>query len=593
MPRLLRLPLSPTLRFRVPLFVLLASIGLTTIAVVDAQRFARSQQQVTQRALREYATFAAWSYGQHLNEVVTTMLRESLGAVNHGDNLHTAERVPRARDLAHYLPYDPICNCHKPRAGPNPETFFAFRVGDNVLDVGLNSHPHPLEGWEVDRPMPVPLAHGFSGPYTRNEEHWILDSLTRRIRGASAIDHGYTMVVGEVDGAPRVIAYTLMPTSWGDTMVYGARYSYTGLTRMLGAVLDGNGLLPATFTQGRRNRDVLAVRVHDSNGHTLFDSAPGVSSPLDAHLALSPRAAQLSIEAVIRPEVAGSLIIGGAPRSRVPFLAGLLVLAAVLAVLAVLQLRREQELTRLRADFISSVSHELRTPLAQIRLFSETLRLGRARTEEQRDWSLRHIDRETTRLTHLVDNVLRFSAMGRGRDAMPQPVDAAGEVLRVADEFRPLAEARNVIVAVDVLASPTVTLRADTLRHILINLLDNAVKYGPTGQTVRVTLDRRGGDLLLTVDDEGPGVPAREREEIWRAFTRGGASVAKGGSGIGLSIVREMTEQHGGRCWVEAAPSGQGARFVVELPGATEPHPHTSADDASTSVLADARARTN
>jgi len=181
MPSFLRLP--PTLRFRIPLFVLLASIGLTGIAVLDAQRFARSQQLVTQRALREYATFAAWSYGQHLNEVVTTMLRESLGAVNHGDNLHTGNGIPEARDLAHYLPFDPQCNCHKARSGPNPETFFAFRIGSNTLDVGLNTHSRPLEGWEVDRPMPVPLAPGFAGPYTPNEEHWIVDSLTRRPAG--------------------------------------------------------------------------------------------------------------------------------------------------------------------------------------------------------------------------------------------------------------------------------------------------------------------------------------------------------------------------------------------------------------------------
>src|SRR3982751_974045 len=106
MPNSLRLP--PALRFRIPLLVLLASIGLTSIAVVDAQRFARSQQGVTQRALKEYATFAAWSYGQHLNEVLTTMLRESLGAVNHGENLHTSPNVPPARDLAHYLPFDAI-----------------------------------------------------------------------------------------------------------------------------------------------------------------------------------------------------------------------------------------------------------------------------------------------------------------------------------------------------------------------------------------------------------------------------------------------------------------------------------------------------
>src|ERR671929_1016980 len=107
----LRLPSS--FRFRVPLIVLLASIGLTALAVVDAQRAVRSQQAVTQRALREYATFAAWSYAQHLDDALTTLLRESLGAVNHGDDMHTNPRVPDASDLAHYLPWDAPCMCHR------------------------------------------------------------------------------------------------------------------------------------------------------------------------------------------------------------------------------------------------------------------------------------------------------------------------------------------------------------------------------------------------------------------------------------------------------------------------------------------------
>src|SRR5689334_19251881 len=101
--------LPSSLRFRVPLIVLLASIGLAALAVVDAQRAVRSQQEATRRAIREYATFAAWSYGQHLDEALAALTREALGAVNHGDSYHTSPQIPRARDLAHYLPWDPTC----------------------------------------------------------------------------------------------------------------------------------------------------------------------------------------------------------------------------------------------------------------------------------------------------------------------------------------------------------------------------------------------------------------------------------------------------------------------------------------------------
>ena len=557
--------------------MLLASIGLTALAVVDAQRAVRSQQAVTQRALREYATFAAWSYAQHLNEVLTTLLRESLGAVNHGDDMHTSPRVPAARDLAHYLPWDAVCMCHRARSGPNPSTFFALKIGDDRLDVGLNTHADPMHGWEVDRPMPEPLAMGFVGDYSRAEKKWLVDTLTRRIRRAGQPDHGYTLVVGETSEGPLLAAYTLMPTSWGDTMVYGARYSTKALSAMLSQVLDGNGLLPSTFTEGRRNRDVLAIRVRDRAGNTLFDSAPGLTSPLDAHIDLPGRAGALGIEAIIRPEVAGSLIIGGGAPSRLPILLGVLGLAAALAVVAVAQLRREGDLARLRADFVSSVSHELRTPLAQIKLYLETLRLGRAKTDAERDWSLGHIDRETTRLHHLVENVLRFSRLGHV-DATSAVAERIGEeVERVVEEFRPLAASRRARIVTQIDARPTLAMRPEALRHLLLNLLDNAVKYGPNEQTVRVSLAQRDGEAVLSVADEGPGVPVREREQIWTPFARGAAARAKGGSGIGLTIVRDVVEQHGGRCWVEPASPSGGARFVVTLPLDTTPAPNARA----------------
>jgi signal transduction histidine kinase len=558
--------LPSSLRFRVPLVVLLASIGLTTLAVVDAQRSVKTQQEVTRRALREYATFAAWSYGQHLDEALGLLSREALGAVNHGDNLHTGPRVPQARDLAHYLPWDSTCMCHRTRSGPSPESFFAFRVGSEALDVGVNSHPMQDEGWEVDRPLPAPLTPGVVGYYTSAEREWVIDSLTRRIRGAAEPDHGYSLVVGYVEGKPKIVTYTLMPTSWGDTMVYGARYSQTAFAHVLGGVLDGNGLLPATFTEGRRNREVLAIRVHDPGGHRLFDNAHSMTSPLAARLDLSARYGALSIDALIRPEVAGTLILGVSPRSRLPWTMGLLGLAAALAVIAMLQLRREGELTRMRADFVSSVSHELRTPLAQIRLYLETLRLGRAKTEAQREWSLSHIDRETTRLSHLVENVLRFSALEHTQASSDAPVDVRKEVEHIVDEFRPLAESRQAAIETRIASGPhPVTLRGDAIRHVLLNLLDNAVKYGPAGQTIRVTLNGSPDELQLSVEDQGPGIPNAERERIWQPFVRGVAAQARGGTGIGLTIVRSIVAQHGGRCRVECGTSG-GARVVVTIP---------------------------
>jgi signal transduction histidine kinase len=353
--------------------------------------------------------------------------------------------------------------------------------------------------------------------------------------------------------------------------VYVARYSKASFVRLLEGVLDGNGLLPATFTEGRRNRDVLSLRVRDRDGNLLFDSSPDgrghPSSPLNAHVELSPRAGNLKVDATIRPELAGTLLIGGLPTSRLPFLFGLLGLAAALSIVAVMQLRREGELAHLRAGFVSSVSHELRTPLAQIRLYLETLQLGRASTEEQQRWSLGHIDRETKRLTHLVENVLRFSTLGAHDPTRHELVDVGSEVANIAQEFGAIAASRRTTVVVDAVPTPPIALSPDALRHIVLNLLDNAVKYGPTGQTVRVSVRSApppDGGVVIAVDDEGPGVAPDDRERIWRPFTRGSKTLANGGSGIGLTIVREVAGAYGGTAHVESSASG-GARFVVTL----------------------------
>ena len=565
--------------------MLLVSIGLTAIAAIEAQRTLRSQHAVAERALREYANFAAWSYAQHLTDTLAAIEQELVGSVNHGKGMHVSPEVPDAQDLEFYLPHDSRCDCHTTRAGPVPENFFAFKIGNASLDLGPPPDAANGAGWRMSMDMgmsddmrmhmdsmrperQLDVAHVDEA--SAHERRWIVDSLTRRARGLGRPDHGFTLIIGEVDRRPRVVTYTLMPTAWGDTMVYGGRYSGSSLAGVFAGVLDGRGLLPETFTHGRGNRDIVVIRVRDHTGHSLFDSAPGVESDLAAHVDLPPAAGELSLDAVIRPEIAGTLIIGGLPASRLPLLLGLLAVAAALSIVAVTQLRREGELAHLRADFVSSVSHELRTPLAQIRLYLDTLRLGRASTEDQRAWTLGHIERETTRLSYLVEKVLRFATLSYD-DATPvDPIDAGAEVARVVAEFEPLAASRRASIAIETSPTPPLLVRPEAVRHIVINLLDNAVKYGPADQTVRVTVARQNGSVEIAVSDEGPGVPPAERDRIWRPFMRGGAARNHGGSGIGLTIVRQVAEGRGGAVRVESAAGG-GARFVVSLP--VEPPP--------------------
>jgi len=266
------------------------------------------------------------------------------------------------------------------------------------------------------------------------------------------------------------------------------------------------------------------------------------------------------------------LVIGGLPKSRLPLLFTLFGLTAGLIVIALYQLRRESEIAALRTDFVSGVSHELRTPLAQIRMFAETLVLGRVRSEEERRRSLEIIDQEARRLTHLVENLLHFSRSERqSLRVAPAPAVLGPLVRAVVESFTPLAETRKVRLRVSLADGVVGCVDEGALRQMLLNLLDNAVKYGPDGQTLTVGIDPPGGDRArLWVQDQGPGVPAADRERIWDQFWRlerdRGSAVA--GTGIGLSVVRELAALHRGRAWVEGAPGG-GARFVIEVPAAS------------------------
>jgi signal transduction histidine kinase len=241
----------------------------------------------------------------------------------------------------------------------------------------------------------------------------------------------------------------------------------------------------------------------------------------------------------------------------------------------------------MRGDFVENISHELRTPLAQMRVYLETLRLGRFTTDEQRAWSIANAERETRRLEHLVERVLRFSRSARfGDDDEPSPVDVAAETVRIVDEFRPLADARKAHIETDVTAVPSVALRPNALRHVLLNLLDNAVKYGPSGQTVRVRVHTLGDEVRIEVTDAGPGVPLAERESVWRAYRRGKTVGHMAGSGIGLAVVRDVVGQHAGRAWIADAPGDCGTRFVVAFPIAHGELAHGRGESAPNGDLA-------
>jgi signal transduction histidine kinase len=232
-------------------------------------------------------------------------------------------------------------------------------------------------------------------------------------------------------------------------------------------------------------------------------------------------------------------------------------------------MRRESEVARLKADFVANVSHDLKTPLSVIRMFGETLEMGRVTDPATREEYYRVITRESERLSRLIDNVLDFSRIEGGRrtyERAPAPVEPL--VRESLEPFAyPLAQG-GFKVEVDVAPDlPDVMMDAAAVGQALSNLIDNAVKYSGARKALRVTAAVVEGELRLSVADEGIGIAPAEHARIFEKFYRVGRSDTQGrrGSGVGLALVRHVAEAHGGRVTVESRP-GAGSRFTIVLP---------------------------
>ena len=546
--------------------LLVGGLACAVIVLVQVYRLHRTNWSVVERALQDYSTFAAWSYGQHLTSQVRESVGELLGAVNHGDGVHTSPRIPDARDMGHFIPMDIDCNCHRPDHGPMPLHYFGFTLGSDTVSIGMNLAEPNLRGWLSDtadsRAVQVPALK-----VSPDETRWLNNLLSNVARGP-ATDWGYHLIIERRQNSLRFLAARSMPTQWGDTIVYAFEYPPESLDSIFTSVLNASDLLPASVVAGRANNDVLDVEVSDGLGEPLYSTIGSRRFDLEATTNLPPSYAGLQIRAQLRPEMAEAILIGGVPESRVPILLVILLLAIGLTTVAAVQLRREVRFAAERAGFVANVSHELRTPLSQIRLVLDTLKLGRGDEPATRAQALQVADREALRLQHLVEGVLRFTRGTRPNETPRVETDAAHEAKAVIEEFSPLAAPHKMTVTLDAPRPVPAHLQRGALRQILLNLLDNAMKYGGDGTVVHVQVSAiPGGGAKLRVDDNGPGVPVKERDRIWRPFERGGVARtrAAGGSGIGLTIVREIAEEHGGRAWVESVAAG-GASFIVELP---------------------------
>jgi two-component system, OmpR family, sensor histidine kinase KdpD len=224
------------------------------------------------------------------------------------------------------------------------------------------------------------------------------------------------------------------------------------------------------------------------------------------------------------------------------------------------------ETNSLRAALFSAVTHDLRTPLASIMTAASSLLDASAELDpEQRRELLSTVLEETDRLNRLVGNILDLAKVRAGA-LVPakQPTDAEEVLEAVLHRMAPRLSRTRVrtVVRPDL---PEIPVDPVQLDQVLTNLLENAARFSPVGGEIVVTVAPWRGAVQFRVADQGPGIPQADRERVFDAFVRGDASDGRSGSGLGLAIARAIVLAHGGRIWIEGAPSG-GTAVVFELP---------------------------
>jgi len=231
-------------------------------------------------------------------------------------------------------------------------------------------------------------------------------------------------------------------------------------------------------------------------------------------------------------------------------------------------IRMESE--RLRNSLLAALSHDLRTPLAALVGLAESLELTKPELSGLQRETAQAIAEEARRMNAMVNNLLDMARIESGDVKLRRQWQSVEEVVGGAlKAIQPALDNKRVEVTLPP-DLPLVEFDATLIERVLYNLLENAGKYTPAGSVVRIAAEVYGGQVLISVADNGPGVPQSQRDAIFEKFTRGSRESATPGVGLGLAISRAIVEAHGGKIWVEDNP-GSGARFCFTLPLGTPP----------------------
>jgi signal transduction histidine kinase len=360
-------------------------------------------------------------------------------------------------------------------------------------------------------------------------------------------------------------AFRYRVTTSGVLALRPVRWNEDGRFRVLwqGFLIDYLSFVSDTFP-------ALAARAGDPEVVARVVDTPVSLFAYPPNRSLGPMIPGLSLQAEERDPDAPARSIAAAQERFVLLIGALFAVIGVGLYLLHRTVRAELELARRRSDFVSAVSHELRTPLTGIRMYADMLRDGWVGEETVKEYH-EAMARESERLSRLVQNVLDFSALEKGRkDYRFERGDLAEPVRAAVDLLEPYLTEKGFRVEADLPDDlPEVDRDADAVQQCVVNLVDNAVKYAKGGEPpeIEVSLARSGESIDLTVRDHGPGIPAADRDRVFETFFRRAAPEAAevGGAGLGLALVRRCARAHGGDAAAEEAAGG-GAVLRVSFP---------------------------
>jgi two-component system, OmpR family, phosphate regulon sensor histidine kinase PhoR len=229
---------------------------------------------------------------------------------------------------------------------------------------------------------------------------------------------------------------------------------------------------------------------------------------------------------------------------------------------------REEQIERMRSDFVANASHELRTPLTALLGFIETMQGAARQDERARGEFLALMKAQADRMAGLIDDLLSLSRIELDEHLAPEgTADLAAIARETAELLRPLAAETGCALIVDMPDALPVRGDASSLAQVMHNLMENALKYSGEGKTARVSGRVEGGIAIVTVADDGPGIAAHHVPRLTERFYRVNvqASRARGGTGLGLAICKHIVNRHRGKLLIESEP-GRGSRFSIHLP---------------------------